>query len=654
MTVTFPAEAPPAPATAGDTGAPVTTVTSSSALASAISAAENSNASSDIVIDGVLVAGKIIEGYNWNGTLAGVNPGNKLRIFGINGGGMTYTGSSGEGAVVKLKECNGVELHSLELDGESTGANGAYAIITIGARWDNDTNRGNNFNSVVSHCTAHHSRQALIKCDGDGASSDTAITWNYLHHSGMSGGTGEGYGEGVYIGDGNTKRSHDSVLVEGNRMEDINDGEAINQKENCTGVTIRYNSIDGVTIDSGGVITVEDDSTIYGNRMTNGTKVTNGNDEADAFEVVHGNVDIYNNICWDLSGSGVSLVRTDNPGTVTVRNNLFDVTRSLYRINVENYAGSLNQSMTATDNLVLGASNVTGTPNGSTYADRVVTSSDFIGPVTGQADAGDGIGSGFELASGSAAIGSASGSAPGKDAQDLDRDGSPDQGPLEHGASSADTTSPDSTVNPIPSVTTGKVTTVTGTATDNASGIASVRARLSRVVDGGATEYYYGGTWSTTADNSMWEVVTSVSGSSSSETWSRTYAAGVLDTAGTYEVVPYATDNDGNAETWADGRDTETFEVIDFEVTTPADGATAVGTPTTPTAAAAADTSEHVYRVTNDTEGTVWNGTAYVTDNDPNLGWLSASWSADVATAAASVDLPTDGDTCTVTYRSLI
>lgn len=110
-----------------------------------------------------------------------------------------------------------------------------------------------------------------------------------------------------------------------------------------------------------------------------------------------------------------------------------------------------------------------------------------------------------------------------------------------------DVVAPDSDVAPDPGgLTTGTVT-FSGTATDDSSGVQSVNVRIRRLSD---NRNYSGSSWVTTANT--WVIATGTT------SWSVDVP---VTEAGNYTVWAYATDNDGNIETWADGRDSESFTI---------------------------------------------------------------------------------------------
>ena len=620
MSVAWPTA--PAASVPGDTGNPVHFVNNSTELRNRISARVADHFPEDIVVaDNVTVQGQQVNGYNWNGSQTGIVAGRTLRVFGGTNSKMVHSGSNADGAVWKVRNSVGVELHSMECDGESTGANGAFAIIVFGARWDNDPNRGDSHYSVVSHCDLHHSRQAIIKCDGDGNSSHGKIIANEIHHAGLSGGSGQGFGEGCYVGDGNTKRAHTDATISYNHIWEINDGEGINVKRNCDNATMMFNHIHRVTIDSGGVITTEAfNCTSHGDRIYDASKVQNGDDEADGYEIVSGDLAITSALVWGVSGSGISLVRTNSAyiGTVTCRNSLINADRGKYRINFEGYAGSTHQTLTASDNLILGNASIQSNGNvaGSTYTgDLNVTAADFVGPITGNADAGTGPGSGFELVAGSPAVNSANSStSPVTDAQGANRDAQPDKGPLELGSGTIDDTPPTSSIDPIGLVGLGALT-VTGTASDNASAVPTVRVRVRRNID---SLYWNGTAWDAAV---TWLDTTVTSTGPTSADWSLDLASSAVTEPGDYQFRSYAIDSANNIEDNAT-RPAVTVTAIGFEVTSPADGEAGVLTPQSIIGTSHV-AGTHRIRVENVTDGTVWDGASeFITDIDPGSHWF--------------------------------
>ena len=94
---------------------------------------------------------------------------------------------------------------------------------------------------------------------------------------------------------------------------------------------------------------------------------------------------------------------------------------------------------------------------------------------------------------------------------------------------------------------------------------------------------------------------------------------------------------------------------VNYLTTFPVDGSTDVATPATVAGSTDASASIFEYRVFDEAANLVWDGTAFVADNDSELGWLTASHdaTAETWTADAATTLPQGGQTIKVSARRI-
>ena len=209
---------------------------------------------------------------------------------------------------------------------------------------------------------------------------------------------------------------------------------------------------------------------------------------------------------------------------------------------------------------------------------------------------------------------------------------------------SAQTTNPANaaTINPA-------VRAVTGTASDNSSGVARVRVRLQRSI-GTSIEYWNGSAWIATS------TFTDAALSDNGNTWSLPSVD--LTQTGTYRTLIVATDNAGNTSFGgANPQTTFTVEIPDStppvaEATRPADGSTVRSNAARDVTGTVSDDISGVARVRvriqtiGQSPVMYWNGSAWTTTStfpDANVSANGRSW------RLPAVDLSNAGN-----YRVLI
>ncbi len=208
------------------------------------------------------------------------------------------------------------------------------------------------------------------------------------------------YGEGIYIGTGAFRGDHThDVRVEGNVVNDIG-AEGIELKPGTYNLIVRGNAFSNTHHEYNGAITVcvEGSETEDGNYLIednlvwNIKKVKYG---VSGIAIGNGNAVIRNNVIWAVEGGiGIRVYETfANPKAllVVIANNTIFCDGPNARILRNGTAGGKASPLKA----LLQVKN-TYTNDGSAGSTRTAANL-FAGPLTGDADAGRGPGSGFEI-----------------------------------------------------------------------------------------------------------------------------------------------------------------------------------------------------------------------------------------------------------------
>ncbi len=317
-------------------------------------------------------------------------------------------GRPGNHTAVLVRRLSHVTIRGLEI------RNGFFGAATQGG--DSITFEHNQIHRLGHAAVV---AQAMESPDGFVPSSNIDIRCNSIHHAGI---TEPQYGEGVYVGTGRTGAVDrtSGVVIEGNEIHAITN-EAIDVKRHTTGVTIRHNLIHDVTPHFGGAISLGLNRTDWGpanylvehNRIWN---VSSGRYYAQAIAVAHGPTVIRNNVIWGIetriseSRPRTAAIQVHGDGSAAdsaygfgnpTANSVDIVGNTVIGCNqgcISSYTdpGQIKPSLNVHGNIVDWASTGDATNSG----DVVVAADDLIGPVTGDADAGSGPGSGLTLRSG--------------------------------------------------------------------------------------------------------------------------------------------------------------------------------------------------------------------------------------------------------------
>ena len=358
--------------------------------------------------------------------------------------GNTDVTGDAHGAIFRLK--NGFAtggLFNVRLNGQSTGDGvGAIWGLILGASFDNDQNRGDVFNYVVRGVESHHVQQSTIKVDGDGGTNGVHVSYSTFRNTGIGDANFEGFGEGVYIGDGNTGRAYSNVIVEFCHIHDVFMGEGIEAKRNGTNVVIRYNNVHDVVIRDGGGIKGEGYAEVYGNRIARvSTHANSTTSNGNGIQMIRGG-ELYNNVIWDCTGFCLMLTTSEVQDIVyrPRHNTLIATNRSAYGINFDQRGP--NQCRVEAEHNAYEGDRDDGPPNGSTFNDVAVGLGDFVGPTSGDADSGAGFGSGYVLSGGPARNAVATLGTVTEDLRMFTRSAPTDAGAFDADALPADPTAP--------------------------------------------------------------------------------------------------------------------------------------------------------------------------------------------------------------------
>ncbi len=233
------------------------------------------------------------------------------------------------------------------------------------------------------------------------------------------------FAEGIYIGSGGstkTDRTHD-ILIRGNNIYNINN-EPIDVKKFTYNITIEDNLIHDSTPWYGGAICLglNKENWQNGNYLVQRNwiwNITSGRDYAQAIAIGHGQTTVRNNVIWNVETRSISWpfrhviqVHNDdsaspsaygfgNPNARQVdiyNNTIWDCSQDC----INNYLDPnvIIPNVISRNNLLSSLSG--GVANSST--DLQANTAHFVGPLTGNADAGPGEGSGFNLQASTTAV----------------------------------------------------------------------------------------------------------------------------------------------------------------------------------------------------------------------------------------------------------
>lgn len=294
------------------------------------------------------------------------------------------------------------------------------------------TARGGQFGIGAYRVDGVHIEYNNVSSTGDSGihyrdkSYNGTIYCNTVTETGRSSGE---HGEGIYIGTGSESPGYvddtSNVLVKGNHIYDVTN-EAVEIKQRTHSITVEDNHIHDLTPWYGGAITAgvgpldwpNANYLIQRNRIYN---VSKGRDYGTAISIAHGDSIIRNNIIWNIDTPNSwewrhpiqvhadgSTYGFGNPSWVKIEIYNNTVWGCRWECINATHQGGAEPNVITRNNLL---SNLDGgVVNAS--RDKLAASGDFVGPITGTADAGSGPGSGFRLKSSSSAVDSAT-AAPG-------------------------------------------------------------------------------------------------------------------------------------------------------------------------------------------------------------------------------------------------
>lgn len=306
-------------------------------------------------------------------------------------------------------------IHGIDLDANSTNQWG----INFGRRWDNDTGWERCTFVDVWHCHMHHSTQTAVVVGGtQGAAAKQVIDRSQdFHFFGCefdNSGTDvtKNFAELLYLGNGNTDGSHggngeadyvDRAVVEACTFHDGPSGEAVDFKFTQTGGVVAGCLFFGIRVESQAAITAQNSAlTVKHVALYDIREKLPNSTNYDAHAVFCPNGLVEDVVCWDIGGGAVGYPAKLGSGTLTVNRVTAWNTRldnSFHDTSLTHSAtGSIHEDGTGVPTVVVTNCVTDDGALGSSNA----SAADFVGPVTGAAEAVSGeFGSGFELASGS-------------------------------------------------------------------------------------------------------------------------------------------------------------------------------------------------------------------------------------------------------------
>jgi hypothetical protein len=317
---------------------------------------------------------------------------------------------SGDDNCIHLINCDYLEFHDITFDGTKVGGGYASWNFTIGRRYNADPDVGSCTNITVRNCEIDLANANTLKINED--STDIQILGCEISRSGQTSGESLIYiGEGAFAGSATADGSHD-ILIQDCRIHDnnANGGKGVNIKTDTYNVTVRNCLIYNIDVSSQGAVVVlintNSNTAIDHNVLIDGcwiwdiSKTASGSD-GDGINIGKGTTTIRNCVIWECLRDGINVYYDNFKGDTYP--DVFLYNNTVWGCGGEDLdilqdAGPYDQSQG--DATVTQTNNITEDATG----DYQALAADFVGPVTGTANAGNGEGSGFVLASGSAAI----------------------------------------------------------------------------------------------------------------------------------------------------------------------------------------------------------------------------------------------------------
>ena len=381
-------ECPPIVAPTNDT----VTVSNNTQLQNAIQARANGGGNENILINGT-VNNIFVDGID------------DIHFWFLAGSSLQDNGSQAGAAGIRFRNSDNFGVHGInpggvpgtnvarpDIDGNSTGNNGAIWGIVVGNSFLGDPLGGACTNGVIEGVDVHHPQQEGIKVAQTGTR-DIGILCNEIRDTGQE--QLVHLGEGIYIGQGAGGNGGTEFLtgirVQGNWLHEIFSGEAVDVKRGSEAIVVD-NRIERVTLPFGGAITFWSDNLAAGgtgNSLIARNRINDITPSPDAFTQTSDAIQIgdevlvENNVVWDYTGFGLSMVRQfAGPGdTIRVRHNTFDSSSGVAALGVNQDApngGNNFGTMNSCGNLYVGDHTVGFNFNGSTFQDTQYQSG-FVG-----------------------------------------------------------------------------------------------------------------------------------------------------------------------------------------------------------------------------------------------------------------------------------
>lgn len=353
---------------------------------------------------------------------------NKLKVYGRQDGTTQVRGTVGggngldRGHAFRMEGVRNVEIYNIDFnaEGQLHTSNGVQSATILGAHWAGDTTRADVFNIHMQGCRFRNSRQAGIKVDGDGGTDGVTLQQCTAMNTGLqwTAGDSEGFGEGIYCGDGNSKRAWSNITFDRCHVFNVYMGEGIEMKLNGTNGLVKDCWIHDVLIDNGGGLKFTDNDTYQaiGNSIWNIGSTPDSDTEGYGIFTTGGGT-FLNNTVWNCERATVGFSRSLDSGRTSVFNhNTFaadngswtDIEGKTYGNadaafyftgNFGNSSRTHDQLVTSQNDCIVGSRNV-GSYSGASWTND--QSGSFVGPTSGDADGGEGPGSGFVLSGGNA------------------------------------------------------------------------------------------------------------------------------------------------------------------------------------------------------------------------------------------------------------
>lgn len=330
--------------------------------------------------------------------LNGVGPATRARLRSADGATATFQSTTTASAMFLRRGSDnwiiGSPTGNIVLDGGGTSLSALGVGIRSGT-YDDPATEGPCENLYFSNVEMRDSAQSGVKCGAD----STNITWDELCEIHNTGQATTGFGEGLYLGSSSGTDVTSNIEYRGEihatTAEGVDAKPGVSDVRLINALIYDVNLSSGATNNKAGVVNRSGGTLLMLRCRVWDVKHTGGlvaDNEPAGVACADGLVDIEQTVIWDCGGPALWTYET---GSITADH--------ITSWNTNNQSsGSQGFAEDASSGTITVSNSVyQGSHNASVSSSAVAVAADFVGPLTGTADAGSGPGSGFIVAPGS-------------------------------------------------------------------------------------------------------------------------------------------------------------------------------------------------------------------------------------------------------------